>query len=50
MSEPDEVGRRLNDCDVFIYAQMPGILSSMAAALVALVPLPRPDFFCISRD
>jgi len=41
MSEPDEVGRRLNDCDVFIYAQMPGILSTMAAALVALLPPPR---------
>jgi len=41
MSEPDEVGRRLNDCDVYIYAQMPGIFATMAAALVALVPLPR---------
>jgi len=41
MSEPDEVGRRLKDCDVFIHAQMPGILATMAAALVALVPLPR---------
>jgi hypothetical protein len=41
MSEPDEVGRRLNDCDVFIYAQLPGIFATMAATLVALVPLPR---------
>ena len=41
MSEPDEIGRRLNDCDVFIYAQMPGVSATMAAALVALVPLPR---------
>ncbi len=41
MSEPHDVGRRLNDCDVFIYAQMPGILATMAAVVVALVPLPR---------
>jgi hypothetical protein len=41
MSEPDEVGRRLNDCDVFIYAQMPGILATTAAALVPSYRCPR---------
>jgi len=39
--EQDEMGRRLNDCDVFTYAYVPGFHTAMAGSLVALLPLPE---------
>jgi short subunit dehydrogenase-like uncharacterized protein len=40
MPELDEVGRRLNNYDVFTYAYVSGFRTIMATTLMALVPLP----------
>ena len=39
--ELGEVGRRLNDCDVFTYTYLSGFRTAMAATLMALLPLPE---------
>ena len=39
--ELSEVGRRLNNCDVFAYAYLSGFRTIMAITLMALVPLPE---------
>jgi hypothetical protein len=39
--ELSEVGRRLNDCDVFIYTYLSGFRTVIATTLMALVPLPE---------
>jgi saccharopine dehydrogenase (NAD+, L-lysine forming) len=39
--ELSEVGRRLNNCDVFTYAYVSGFRTIMAITLMALVPLPE---------
>jgi hypothetical protein len=39
--ELDEVGRRLNDIDIFIYTYLSGFRTAMVATLMALVPLPE---------
>ena len=39
--ELSEVGRRLNDCDVFTCAYVSGFRTIMAITLMALVPLPE---------
>lgn len=36
-----EIGRRLNDCDVFIYTYLSGFRTVIATTLMALVPLPE---------
>jgi hypothetical protein len=41
LPELDEVGRRLSEGDVFICSYLPGFRVALAAALVALVPLPN---------
>lgn len=38
--ELDDLGRRLTDCDLFIYSYLSGIRTAAAAMLMALVPLP----------
>ena len=38
--ELNEIGRRLNDCDVFIYSYLSGFRTAAAAILIALLPLP----------
>ena len=39
--ELKEVGRRLSDCDVFIYSYLSGFQTAVAASLIALLPLPE---------
>ena len=39
LPEQDEIGRRLDDCDVFIYSYLPGFRATLAAAVAALLPL-----------
>jgi len=39
--ELSEVGRRLNDYDVFIYTYLSGFRTAIATTLMALVPLPE---------
>lgn len=39
--ELGEVGRRLNDYDVFMYTYLSGFRTAMAATLMAVVPLPE---------
>jgi hypothetical protein len=39
--ELDEMGRRLNEGDVFIYSHLPGFRIALAAALAALLRLPN---------
>lgn len=39
--ELDEIGRRLDDCDVFNYAYLSGFRTAVAATLIALLPLPE---------
>jgi hypothetical protein len=41
LPEQDEVGRRLNEGEVFIYTYLPGLRVALAAALAALLPLPN---------
>jgi hypothetical protein len=41
LPEQDEIGRRLNDGDVFSYSYLPGFRVALAAALAALLPLPN---------
>jgi saccharopine dehydrogenase-like protein len=36
-----EIGRRLKDCDVFIYPYLSGFRTAIATALMALFPLPE---------
>ena len=36
-----EIGRRLKDCDFFIYPYLSGFRNAMATTLMALVPLPE---------
>jgi len=36
-----EIGRRLKDCDVFIYPYLSGFRTAMATTLMALFPLPE---------
>ncbi|HYL61337.1 MAG TPA: saccharopine dehydrogenase NADP-binding domain-containing protein [Candidatus Methylomirabilis sp.] len=38
--ELDDLGRRLTDCDVFIYAYLSGFRTAAAAMCMALLPLP----------
>jgi len=40
LPELDEIGRRLTDCDTFIYSYLSGLRTAAAATLIALVPLP----------
>jgi len=39
--ELNEVGRRLDDCDVLIYTYVSGLRTTLSATLMALVPLPE---------
>ena len=39
--ELSEVGRRLNDCDVFTFAYLSGFRTAIATTLMALLPLPE---------
>jgi len=39
--ELEEVGRRLNDCDVFVYSYLSGFRTALAATSIALLPLPE---------
>jgi saccharopine dehydrogenase (NAD+, L-lysine-forming) len=39
--ELTEIGRRLKDCDVFIYPYLSGFRNAMATTLMALFPLPE---------
>jgi saccharopine dehydrogenase (NAD+, L-lysine-forming) len=39
--ELSEVGRRFNDCDVFIYTYLSGFRTTLATTVMALVPLPE---------
>lgn len=39
--ELDEIGRRLSDCDVFIYSYLSGLRTVAAATVIALFPLPE---------
>ncbi|MFZ2001063.1 MAG: saccharopine dehydrogenase NADP-binding domain-containing protein [Candidatus Sulfotelmatobacter sp.] len=39
--ELGEIGRRLNDCDVFTYTHLSGFRTVLATTLMALVPLPE---------
>jgi short subunit dehydrogenase-like uncharacterized protein len=39
--EQDEIGRRLNDGEVFFYCYLAGFRAALAAALAALLPLPN---------
>jgi hypothetical protein len=41
LPELDEIGRRLVDCDVFIYSYLSGFRTVAAAMLIALLPLPE---------
>jgi hypothetical protein len=41
LPEQDQIGRRLKDGDVFFHAYLPGFRAGLAAALVALLPLPN---------
>jgi hypothetical protein len=41
MPELDEVGRRLQDCNVFTYAYLAGVGNAVAAMAIALLPLPE---------
>jgi saccharopine dehydrogenase-like protein len=41
LPEMGEVGRRLNDRDVYTYTYLSGLRTAMAATLMALVPLPE---------
>ena len=41
LPELDEIGRRLADCDVFIYSYLSGLRTAAAAMLIALLPLPE---------
>jgi saccharopine dehydrogenase (NAD+, L-lysine-forming) len=41
MPELNEVGRRFTDCDVFTYSYLAGIQNAVAAATIALAPLPE---------
>jgi len=38
--ELNEIGRRLNDCDVFTYTYLSSIRNAIASILMALLPLP----------
>jgi hypothetical protein len=40
LPELDDIGRRLDDCDVFIYSYLSGFRTAAAATLAALLPLP----------
>lgn len=39
--ELSEIGRRLNDCDVFIYSYLSGLRTVVAGTLIALLPIPE---------
>jgi len=39
--ELNEIGRRLKDCDVFVYAYLSGFRTAIVTALMALLPLPE---------
>jgi hypothetical protein len=41
VAELDEIGRRLKDCDVFIYSYLSGLRNALAWMMVALLPLPE---------
>jgi saccharopine dehydrogenase (NAD+, L-lysine-forming) len=41
LPELDEIGRRLVDCDVFIYSYLSGFRTVADAMLIALLPLPE---------
>jgi hypothetical protein len=41
LPELDEIGRRLADCDVFIYSYLSGFRTAAAAMLIALLALPE---------
>jgi hypothetical protein len=41
IAEQDEIGRRFKGGDVFLYTYLPGFRVGLAAALVALLPLPH---------
>jgi hypothetical protein len=41
LPEQDEIGRRLNEGDVFLYSYLPDFRAALAAALAALLPLPN---------
>jgi hypothetical protein len=41
LPEQDEIGRRLNESEVFIYSYLPGLGAALAAALATLLPLPN---------
>lgn len=39
--ELNEIGRRLNDCDVSIYSYLSGVRTALATTLIALLPIPE---------
>lgn len=41
MPELNETGRRLTDCDFFIYSYLAGFRNAVAATMLALLPLPE---------
>lgn len=50
LPEPDEIGRRLADCDVFIYSYLSGFRTVAAAMLIAVLPLPERVGVRLVRD